>query len=361
MALLAGSVGAIVVLVLGIVIVRSLGSDDNTATTSTASGPPPSPTVASTIELEDITLYDLAAGVDSVWFTHSTDGIAGLSELDLDTRNVVSQSIKDCDPHHPVVEAGSLWVVCREDDSLRRLDAATGTPIATTELRSETDALAATADAVWVLHDDEISRVDPATNEVVSTVPVSGAISDIAATTAGAWAVGSDGRVWRVDPSTNELERVTSLEFTADEPEVMIAATEWRVWVAYGDYREVNRLAAIDGLTGQTMTTLDLGAGTTATDLAAGASAVFVVGERVEQSRSEGGSDTTPRRSTTTVAGWHGESRDLQRGVVIAIDAAANEVSSALYVDVLPLGVSLSLTGRTAFVGSSSEIVEISY
>ena len=67
--------------------------------------------------------------------------------------------------------------------------------------------------AVWVSGFNEVSRLDPATNEVVATVHTTGTgdYSSVAVGEGAVWVTTSRGRLYRIDPSTNEVEETIDL------------------------------------------------------------------------------------------------------------------------------------------------------
>ena len=87
--------------------------------------------------------------------------------------------------------AGAVWVTSLLDDSVSRIDPATGRIVARIRVGRGASAIAVGPGAVWVADSlaGAVSRIDPRDNSV-TTIPVGLAPVDIAAGGGGAWVIG---------------------------------------------------------------------------------------------------------------------------------------------------------------------------
>jgi YVTN family beta-propeller protein len=115
------------------------------------------------------------------------------------------------DPMAMAVRADDVWVAGDNPTWVTRWVTPTNpttreTP--TIALPAAPTRLAVTEDAVWVLtpSDSSLVRIDPATNDVVTTIPVGRAPSGLAIGAGAVWVSRhSDGTVVRIDPATNQV------------------------------------------------------------------------------------------------------------------------------------------------------------
>jgi DNA-binding beta-propeller fold protein YncE len=84
--------------------------------------------------------------------------------------------------------------------------------------------------AVWVTGFDEVSRLDPATNEVAGTIrtPGTGDYSSVAVGEGAVWVTTSRGSLYRIDPATNEV--VATLELGESPTAVTVGGGS--VWIS---------------------------------------------------------------------------------------------------------------------------------
>lgn len=125
-------------------------------------------------------------------------------------------------PRDIAVGEGAVWVSVNdfiegepETHSVVRIDPATNEIVATIPL-STVGNLAVGSDAVWTIDSvegpqDSVVRIDPNTNLIVATIPVGSYAFDVAVDTNGVWVTrdidgrGYSGEVIRIDPATNEI------------------------------------------------------------------------------------------------------------------------------------------------------------
>jgi glutamine cyclotransferase len=111
-----------------------------------------------------------------------------------------------------------------------RIDVASGKVTARIRLPAPPVAAAATRDDVWLALErgDSIWRIDPRDDIAAAAVRVPGGAVDLAADEKSVWALGADGRISRIDPSSGEVVATVTLS----RPAVAIAARDRRLFVA---------------------------------------------------------------------------------------------------------------------------------
>ena len=187
----------------------------------------------------------ITTGKGAVW-VDSLDGV--VSRIDPPTNTVVQTIRVGNGPAGIAYGHGSVWVANTGDDTITRIDAATGTKRATLRIAAndlafgagllwasqrrasrvvridpETGSvvqsigvgngpagLAVGGDAVWVANslDGTVSRIDPVTNSVAATIPAGNGVSAVAVDASGVWVSNQfDGTVARIDPARNLVTR----------------------------------------------------------------------------------------------------------------------------------------------------------
>jgi streptogramin lyase len=142
--------------------------------------------------------------------------------IDPTTRAVVKTIGLGVEATDLAVGKGAVWVAAGSDHALIRIDTADN--VVRTRLRvpeaigplpegyeSGASGVAVGGGAVWLAHGEEVSRIDPATNEVVATIPAGGNWSGAIAAGEGAIWVVENGRVQTRKPKsgfTNGLLRI---------------------------------------------------------------------------------------------------------------------------------------------------------
>jgi YVTN family beta-propeller protein len=163
----------------------------------------------------------IAVGEGSIWVANRDDGT--VSRIDPVTNESTTIEVGIA-PYLVAVGEGSVWAVNRLSRSVSRIDPGTDEVVATIGLGGPgfPSSIAVGEGAVWVgvnqgfdpsVEPPAIHRIDPQTNGVVTSIELSGT-DGWAIVTAGEgvmWAAGYDGRLFRVDPRTNELQHVASL------------------------------------------------------------------------------------------------------------------------------------------------------
>jgi YVTN family beta-propeller protein len=156
---------------------------------------------------------------------------------------------------------------------------AAGTVSATIPFGSELRAIASGEGAVWVasVEDGTIMRIDPATNEVVATIPVSAGGDgpwDVVAGEGGVWVtVGKQAhpsQVLRIDPATNEVDAHIDVDDAG-----VLATGLGAVWVGQFSQGDRGQLLRIDPTTNRVAATIPVGP--EPQDVAVGGGAVWVL------------------------------------------------------------------------------------
>ena len=133
---------------------------------------------------------------------------------------------------------GSVWVGS-QDDVVARLDPATQALRSTIAGVDNPEALAAGAGAVWVLPSSRraVLAIDPRIDRTVDSIPIGDAGRSIAVTAEAVWVLG-ERRLWRIDPR----RRVATATVGLRSPATALAAGEGAVWVADGLAGTVTRI-----------------------------------------------------------------------------------------------------------------------
>jgi YVTN family beta-propeller protein len=171
---------------------------------------------------------DIAAGLGSVWVTD----LNHRALLKIDPQSHERTPIEmDGIPTGVAVDTHSVWVTVDggPKNELLRIDP-TSEAITRIELKMRANSVAAGPAGVWVTNgdDDSVTRIDPATNEVKSTVRVGQEPVDVALGDGAVWVAAQQGqRVSRVDAATG---KVTSTGPMSLYPSSVAAGAEG-VWV----------------------------------------------------------------------------------------------------------------------------------
>jgi DNA-binding beta-propeller fold protein YncE len=156
-------------------------------------------------------------------------------------------------PYNVAYGFDSLWVAV--DGALERLDPATGAIQARVDVGGRPWGIAIAESVVWVgnLLNETIAAVDPRTNTMARRIVLDGADPVGVAVGGGALraANNNDDRVWRLDPTTGAILRVTHV---GDFHE-FVGYSEDHVWVASED----GTTAQLDAATGAVTKTIATG------------------------------------------------------------------------------------------------------
>ena len=146
------------------------------------------------------------------------------------------------DPAAVAVTGGSVWVANRGDDTVLRIDAATGTVKASIPVGDQPALLSAGGGSVWVanLGDNTLMRIDAATGGVRGApISLGKEIDDLAVSERAVWVAAADGTVSRLDPVSGEV--VGSPLAPARAP-LSLAVDGGTLWVGSIADRTLNRI-----------------------------------------------------------------------------------------------------------------------
>ena len=190
---------------------------------------------ASTIcsgETMPIPQYALTVAFDSLWVACRTEG--AVLRVEAETGEVVARI-----PAEGAVSLAaddtSVWAVFRELGELYRIDPETNEVADSVSLFHDTPYIWAEAGVVWLGYGDgtEIGRLDPETMKVVARVPVGDGTSDIVADGDSLLVVcHRDHTLWRVDPATNTAEKLSDLPGDTPERLTLAAGSLWATGAA---------------------------------------------------------------------------------------------------------------------------------
>lgn len=151
----------------------------------------------------------------------------------------------------------SLWAVNCGSKTLAKLDAKSGKTTATidTGAGTATQAIAASADSIWLLSDDKstLSRIDPKENTVVAEVRLATGCTSILFAETSLWITCPEAdKVLRVDPRTNLVDK----RIDVPGKPVSVAFGEASIWVLT---QKEGKVAQIDPKTNKVTSTIELG------------------------------------------------------------------------------------------------------
>jgi YVTN family beta-propeller protein len=104
--------------------------------------------------------------------------------------------------------AGSVWVTSTDDQTVARVDPATGDVRETIKAGSGASGVAADEHGVWVTNslDGNVTRIDPKSNAAVDTIDVGAGPVAVALGHTSVWVANRDGQtLWRLDDRTGDI------------------------------------------------------------------------------------------------------------------------------------------------------------
>jgi len=275
-----------VVLVACGLLLASVGcGDDDGGGETTGSSAATTTTTVALPELQDIEeagalVIDTTGNADWVTLAGDSAWVAnlgrGISRYDLATGDLPGE-IETNEICLAMDEGfGSLWAGDCVDNTLLRIDVATGELVATIDLPfasiPDESSVAVGDDSVWMLStgtQPDLVRIDPATNEVADTFP---APSDATAVRAGGGSLwitrASRGQLLRVDPATGE----ELAEIDVAPESIFLAFGEGGVWTMGSATGEV---VHVDPATNSVVATIPTGGPIQGGDIAVGGGYVW--------------------------------------------------------------------------------------
>ena len=220
------------------------GDDDGGGETTGSSAATTTTTVALP-ELQDIEeagalVIDTTGNADWVTLAGDSAWVAnlgrGISRYDLATGDLLGE-IETNEICLAMDEGfGSLWAGDCVDNTLLRIDVATGELVATIDLPfasiPDESSVAVGDDGVWMLStgtQPDLVRIDPATNEVTETFPAPSEATAVRAGDGSLWITrASTGQLLRVDPATGqELAEIDVAPRASSSPSGRAGCGRW--------------------------------------------------------------------------------------------------------------------------------------
>ena len=148
----------------------------------------------------------VATGASSIWMI--TDNAGTLARIDPDTNAIVAETTVPAGPTAIAFGEGAVWVTTA-NNMLTRVNGDTNVVVEHIKVGRAPAAVAVGDGAVWVLNsgDGSVSRVDPKTNKVTTTIKtgVTGAGGSIAIGEGSVWLSAVGMPLTRLDPATNRM------------------------------------------------------------------------------------------------------------------------------------------------------------
>ncbi|HET9849808.1 MAG TPA: hypothetical protein VFR68_14785 [Candidatus Dormibacteraeota bacterium] len=166
--------------------------------------------------------------------------------------------IRRCElPTAVAVGAGSVWVTKNDDNSVLRLDPATGQVQAVIPSGINLFGLAAGASGAWATDlSGSVVHIDAQSNRVVATLHISGEPSGLAVTDDAVWVARTlDGRVVRIDPRSNAV----TADIPVDLRPLAVNSGLGGVWVRNEWNEGPGTVSRIDPLTNRVVATIAVG------------------------------------------------------------------------------------------------------
>ena len=246
----------------------------------------------------------IAFGEGAVWVASAGSGI--VKHIDPRTRRVVGQVGLGTDITSLAVGFGALWVANGNDGTVTRIDpAANG--IQDTIRLGGLDPLApqpvflvaAGAGAVWATRGDDLLRIDPKTDRVLSRLPVPNP-RGLAARASGIWLTTVDERLLRIAPGSPHTRSQLTLPAQTAAP-ILAGGAVWLI--VYQDPAIVTRVDPASLQISATSGSAAFPSLVTPEELAVGAHAVWSVDNRGTVTRLDPGDLHVERRFATGVVG----------------------------------------------------------
>jgi DNA-binding beta-propeller fold protein YncE len=196
---------------------------------------------------------DMAVDGNMIWVTDA--GHSAVARIDPNTNQIaeeiplefsnVAGKTQQIQPFGLALDGKTLWASDFDQNLVVRVDTETKKIIAVIPDIKNPEGIAANFNGIWIVEhrSDKIARIDPATNTITATVPIPtpenatpngrcGMCMDyVVATEDAVWVPLNLGNgVARIDPNTNEVSAVISLDFSPRT----LAVAENSVWTAGG-------------------------------------------------------------------------------------------------------------------------------
>lgn len=161
-------------------------------------------------------------------------------------------------PQGMVLSHGTLWVVEMDKNRVSRIDPNTNTIVTTISVGKNPVGVVADKNAVWVVNADDaddgtVSKIDPNTNKITATIRVGRRPLSTIASESAVWVTNSnDDTVMRINPQTNKVVATIKVGKSPSG----VAVGEGFVWVT--NYRS-HTVSKIDPVTNKVVATIATG------------------------------------------------------------------------------------------------------
>ncbi len=204
------------------------------------------PTSGEVVATVDIGGEVIGVGADAEAAWVADTDVGTLVRLPVDGGDPSSVAV-GAQPRIVALTPTDAWVTLLGENSVARVDRASGTVVATIPVGRDPRGLVVDGDDVWVTNyaDGTVSRIDAAGNTVVATVPVGGNPVNAVVADAGVWVAdpGTDSLIL-IDPEADaEADRITGV---GDGPNGMALAGD-DLFVSMAGDNEVIRFDAATG------------------------------------------------------------------------------------------------------------------
>jgi DNA-binding beta-propeller fold protein YncE len=182
----------------------------------------------------------LAATEDAIWVeSHREDIVTRIDPL----QNMEVARLKDVPAHCEVISGGGfVWAADAHQGRITKIDPDSNANLGTIEILDPCGLAADNAD-LWVARPSlgQAERYDAATLEKRALIPLGPLVFEIAIGPEAVWASGEtdNGTVWRIDPATNQV--LTSINISDPYP-VGLAVAFDSVWVGSRDKGVIYRI-----------------------------------------------------------------------------------------------------------------------
>ena len=179
-----------------------------------------------------------AATADAVWVVNATDST--VSRIDATSGAVTTTVQVAAGPIAIAGDGASVWLASADGALISHLDGTTGVTLAAPiALSSRPTSIALGSAAVWVASaDGTVTRIDPQTNRVTTTVDVGGSATSIVANEDGVWVADRNGYVLHLD-ATDPGAAPTRIATTNSPAALTFEGRD--VWVATGSTAQSHR------------------------------------------------------------------------------------------------------------------------
>jgi hypothetical protein len=194
----------------------------------------------------------LGYGAGSLWIEDTNSST--VSRVSASTGKRIKAIRVGISPYDTTFAYGSAWTTAYGQGEVERIDPAKNAVVKRWKLGQATGVVAA-FDSIWGAGTDGVLRIDPVTNKLIATIPVTGGAGWTAASADAVWVTTTTG-VARIDPQTNTVVATVALPGAPalGDPDVL----NGMVWVP--QIRK-NSIAVVDAASNTVAQTIKAGVG----------------------------------------------------------------------------------------------------